>query len=80
MRGSRPLLLERITNRPGHFFKADMLDSQLQTLEPPPVDEEERQRDDVRVIQLGQGKDEAEERGVEAVVADCVKAASAWLH
>lgn len=32
---SRKALEERMTSRPGHFFKVEMLDSQLATLEPP---------------------------------------------
>jgi len=37
--GSRDILLERMEKRPGHFMKASMLDSQLNTLESP-VEEE----------------------------------------
>lgn len=33
--GSREILLERMEKRPGHFMKASMLDSQLNTLESP---------------------------------------------
>lgn len=33
--GSRDLLMERLTDRPGHFFKPALLDSQLETLEKP---------------------------------------------
>ncbi|KIM45505.1 hypothetical protein M413DRAFT_66734, partial [Hebeloma cylindrosporum] len=33
--GTRELLLERMEKRPGHFMKASMLDSQLDTLESP---------------------------------------------
>ncbi|KAF8187495.1 P-loop containing nucleoside triphosphate hydrolase protein [Pholiota molesta] len=33
--GSRELLMERMTKRAGHFMKASMLDSQLNTLESP---------------------------------------------
>lgn len=33
--GSRSILLERMEKRPGHFMKAGMLDSQLETLESP---------------------------------------------
>ncbi|PAV19069.1 carbohydrate kinase [Pyrrhoderma noxium] len=33
--GTREALLERISQRKGHFFKSSMLDSQLSTLEPP---------------------------------------------
>jgi len=34
----------RLTTRPGHFFPAALLDSQLETLEPPQPDEEYTQR------------------------------------
>jgi gluconokinase len=33
--GTRELLMERMEKRPGHFMKASMLDSQLNTLESP---------------------------------------------
>jgi carbohydrate kinase (thermoresistant glucokinase family) len=33
--GSREILLSRVSNRPGHFFPPELLDSQLDTLEPP---------------------------------------------
>jgi len=33
--GSRELLAQRLEDRAGHFFPADLLDSQLATLEPP---------------------------------------------
>ena len=35
LHGSRELLLSRIGQRQGHFMRAEMLDSQLATLEPP---------------------------------------------
>jgi gluconokinase len=35
LHGSRELLLSRLGGRQGHFMKAEMLDSQLATLEPP---------------------------------------------
>ena len=35
LKGSRDILLARMTDRPGHFFKASLLDSQLATLESP---------------------------------------------
>ncbi|MDO9416113.1 gluconokinase [Pararhizobium sp.] len=35
LKGSREILLARMTARPGHFFKAPLLDSQLATLESP---------------------------------------------
>ncbi len=37
--GSADLLAERVLHRAGHFFPADLLDSQLTTLEPPDPDE-----------------------------------------
>ncbi|MEM9550504.1 MAG: gluconokinase, GntK/IdnK-type [Pseudomonadota bacterium] len=37
--GSREVLLQRMTTRPGHFMPVSLLDSQLQTLEPPQSDE-----------------------------------------
>lgn len=37
--GPRGLLLERMSNRPGHYMPASLLDSQLQTLEPLQADE-----------------------------------------
>lgn len=35
LKGSRDILMQRMTARPGHFFKASLLDSQLATLESP---------------------------------------------
>jgi len=35
LKGTRDILLDRTTERPGHFFKASLLDSQLATLESP---------------------------------------------
>ena len=37
--GTRELLAERLTDRPGHFMPASLLDSQLATLEPLQSDE-----------------------------------------
>jgi gluconokinase len=37
--GDRLLLKERIENRSGHFFDSKLLDSQIETLEPPSDDE-----------------------------------------
>jgi gluconokinase len=37
--GPKALLAERIGGRKGHFFPAELLDSQLATLEPPAADE-----------------------------------------
>lgn len=39
--GDRALLAERMQSREGHFMKADMLDSQLATLERPQDDEKD---------------------------------------
>jgi gluconokinase len=39
LRGSRELIAQRLAARPGHFFKADMLASQLAALEEPAPDE-----------------------------------------
>ncbi|KIK69099.1 hypothetical protein GYMLUDRAFT_214083 [Collybiopsis luxurians FD-317 M1] len=39
IKGSRELLLDRMTKRKGHFMKASMLDSQLETLESPEEEE-----------------------------------------
>jgi gluconokinase len=36
---SRDVLLRRLAARPGHFFPRQLLDSQLETLEPPQPDE-----------------------------------------
>lgn len=35
LHGSRELLLSRLQNRQGHYMRAEMLESQLTTLEPP---------------------------------------------
>ena len=37
--GARGLLLERVSNRPGHYMPPSLLDSQLETLEPLQPDE-----------------------------------------
>lgn len=39
LEGSRDVLFERMTNRPGHFMPVSLLGSQLATLEPPEPDE-----------------------------------------
>ncbi|GAA6058719.1 hypothetical protein JCM10212_003407 [Sporobolomyces blumeae] len=67
--GSRPLLLNRMQNRPGHFMKATMLDSQLATLERP----EEGREPNVVVVRLGQGDGGSEERGKDVVVRETVE-------
>ena len=39
LRGSRALIEQRLSQRRGHYMPASLLDSQLQTLEPPGPDE-----------------------------------------
>jgi gluconokinase len=39
LRGTRDILMNRMTSRPGHFMPASLLESQLATLEPPTADE-----------------------------------------
>jgi carbohydrate kinase (thermoresistant glucokinase family) len=39
LHGPRELLAQRLAQRKGHYMPASLLDSQLQTLEPPSVDE-----------------------------------------
>lgn len=39
LKGDREVLLQRMSNRPGHFMPASLLDSQLATLEDPQTDE-----------------------------------------
>ncbi|KAG1890182.1 hypothetical protein F4604DRAFT_1709108 [Suillus subluteus] len=39
MKGSREVLMDRMMRRQGHFMKAEMLDSQLKTLESPENEE-----------------------------------------
>lgn len=39
LQGERSTLLDRMNSRPGHFMPADLLDSQLATLEQPSSDE-----------------------------------------
>lgn len=41
LEGSRETLLERMAKRSGHFMPVSLLDSQLDTLEPPGLDETE---------------------------------------
>ncbi|GAA5832900.1 hypothetical protein JCM11251_000523 [Rhodosporidiobolus azoricus] len=69
LHGTRALLLNRLESRPGHFMKAPMLDSQLATLQQP----HETDEVNVAIIKLGQGEEETEERGIEAVVGDAVE-------
>ena len=40
LRGDRAVLEERLAQRRGHYMPASLLDSQLQTLEPPSADEQ----------------------------------------
>lgn len=39
LQGDRALLVQRLAHRRGHYMPASLLDSQLQTLEPPSADE-----------------------------------------
>jgi len=55
----------RLTTRPGHFFPAALLDSQLETLEPPQPDEDYG----IRMLVLRAGQDPA----------DIVSVITAWL-
>ncbi|KAF9815584.1 hypothetical protein IEO21_04505 [Rhodonia placenta] len=55
--GSRELLLERVSKRQGHYMKANMVDSQLRTLESPEGEEgvivvgmNERTEDQVKIV------------------------------
>ncbi|KAL7338241.1 P-loop containing nucleoside triphosphate hydrolase protein [Rhodotorula toruloides] len=75
LQGTRPLLLNRMEHRAGHFMKASMLDSQLATLQEP----HETDEVNVAVVKLGQGEGEAEERGKEAVIADAVARARRFV-
>ncbi|GAA6015145.1 hypothetical protein JCM11491_000481 [Sporobolomyces phaffii] len=68
LQGTRPLLLNRMQHRPGHFMKATMLDSQLATLQEPHETDEPR----VVVVALGQGEEASEERGKEVVTNEVV--------
>ncbi|SCV68658.1 BQ2448_779 [Microbotryum intermedium] len=72
--GTRPLLLHRMSSRPGHFFKAPMLDSQLATLEIPTEDET-----NVKRINLGQGPEQAEEVGMEGISRAAIEVATEWV-
>ncbi|KAH0589601.1 Thermosensitive gluconokinase [Termitomyces sp. J132] len=59
--GDRDVLHERMEKRPGHFMKASMLDSQLETLESP-VGEE-----DVVVVLLQDSTEEQVRKAVEGL-------------
>ncbi|KAM0793206.1 hypothetical protein ACM66B_000676 [Microbotryomycetes sp. NB124-2] len=75
LHGTRSLLLHRMEARPGHFFKAPMLDSQLATLETPNPDGEPG----VAVVKLGQDADDSQEVGLEGVTRAAVEAANRLL-
>jgi gluconokinase len=72
--GTRPLLLARMQARPRHFMKSSMLDSQLAVLEQPILDNEPN----VATVTLGEGEEEAKERGLEAVMKDALRTAQTW--
>jgi gluconokinase len=48
LQGSRELLVQRLTDRRGHFFPASLVDTQLADFEPPGPDE------DPIIVQIGQ--------------------------
>ncbi|GAA5922559.1 gluconokinase [Sporobolomyces koalae] len=75
LQGTRPLLLNRMQNRAGHFMKAGMLDSQLATLQEPHETDEPR----ITVVPLGQGSEGSEERGKSAVIDEAVRKIRAQL-
>jgi gluconokinase len=67
MKGSREVLMDRMMKRQGHFMKAEMLDSQLRTLESPENEEgvvtvsiewstEDQVREVVRALEDGEGQ------------------------
>jgi gluconokinase len=67
MKGSREVLMDRMMRRQGHFMKAEMLDSQLRTLESPENEEgvvtvsiewstEDQVREVVRALEDGEGQ------------------------
>ncbi|KAL5514263.1 hypothetical protein ACEPAG_2351 [Sanghuangporus baumii] len=63
IRGSRDALMKRMENRKGHFMKAGMLESQLQTLEPP----EETGEQNVVTVDLEKSMDEQIEQAKEGL-------------
>lgn len=46
--GQRPIIADRLAHRPGHFMPTSLLDSQLETLEPPTPNEQAWQCDIAR--------------------------------
>ncbi|OCB85025.1 carbohydrate kinase [Sanghuangporus baumii] len=63
IRGSRDALMKRMEIRKGHFMKAGMLESQLQTLEPP----EETGEQNVVTVDLEKSMDEQIEQAKEGL-------------
>lgn len=63
IRGTRDELMARMQNRKGHFMKASMLDSQLQTLEPP----EDTGEPNVVVVDLTASVDEQIEQAKDSL-------------
>ena len=63
IKGSRDTLVRRMENRKGHFMKAGMVDSQLQTLEPP----EETGEPNIVVVDLEKSMDEQIEQAREGL-------------
>ncbi|KAK4054870.1 hypothetical protein OIV83_000794 [Microbotryomycetes sp. JL201] len=75
LHGTRTLLLARMEARPGHFFKAPMLDSQLATLETP----DPAREPGVAVVTLGQDADDSQEIGLQGVTQAAIAAAEKLL-
>lgn len=50
LKADKQLLLERVSNRKDHYMKANMIQSQLDTLEEPPCDAAEESLDDVVTV------------------------------
>lgn len=63
-----------MNHRPGHFFHADMLDSQIATLEEPKEGEE-----NVTTVRLGKQENEDEELGLAGVVQVATTVARGWV-
>lgn len=55
LKADKDLLWHRVSQRKGHFMKSNMVQSQLDSMEEPPYDQEERALDDV--ITVTQSKD-----------------------
>jgi gluconokinase len=60
LNGSRDILVQRLSNRHGHFFPSSLVDTQLADLEPPSPDEHPL------IVQIGQSPD----RVVDTILAE----------